>query len=154
MQIRAWLPEPTTGETFVSYYDVLTSGAGYLDLTEALETHDVVAGSALSPSVAFNSSSRQIYLQFSSSSTWSLSGSWGLNAPLNVWGNAGLTSNAVIRTPSPVLTNTHASGNSEVWGNSAVWGNSPFGATLQSGETAASGPPPRTLGSRASSEPL
>ena len=49
--------DPTTGQTYTSYYDLFTIGAGYLDVAAALANNDKApstVGSALSPSAVLN----------------------------------------------------------------------------------------------------
>lgn len=62
--------DPTTGESFVSYYDPFTVGAGYLDLAAALASHTVASGTALSPTVVYDSVSGAASLLADVSSAW------------------------------------------------------------------------------------
>ncbi|MGA7908257.1 MAG: S8 family serine peptidase, partial [Candidatus Sulfotelmatobacter sp.] len=103
--------DPTTGQTFTSYYDLFTVGAGYLDVDAALDNNDLApasVGSALSPTAAYNSSTGKVTVSNGNSSISSNSVVWGSSI---VWG-------------SSVVWGTNVSGNSVVWGTSVVWGSS------------------------------
>src|SRR5262249_39497544 len=73
--------DSTTGQSFVSTYDVFTVGAGYLDIAAALAGHGSSAA-ALSPSAAYNLLTGQVTLIVDPHSAWALDQSFG---PLNVW---------------------------------------------------------------------
>jgi len=108
--------DPVTGQTFTSYYDMFTVGAGYIDVTAALANNDkapATSGSALSPHAVVNSNG-----------TVSLvNGNSAVVASSVVWGNSVLWGNSVI-------WGTNVSGNSVIWGTAAatassvVWGTS------------------------------
>lgn len=103
--------DTTTGQTFTSYYDIFTVGAGYLDVAAALNSNDLTsgtAGSALSPSAVYNPVTGTVSLVNGSSVVWGTSVVWGSSV---VWGNS-------------VVWGTNVSGNSVVWGTSVVWGSS------------------------------
>jgi serine protease AprX len=95
--------DPTTGLTYLSYYDIFTVGAGYLDIEAALASKALASGTALSPTAVYNSSTDSIGMVMASSAIWGNSSVWGVSA---VWGNSAV------------------GGNSTVWGTRAVWGNS------------------------------
>ncbi|HLW77344.1 MAG TPA: S8 family peptidase, partial [Bryobacteraceae bacterium] len=46
--------DPTTNQTFIDFYDILTVGAGYVDVQAALNNFDQVWAPATSPSVYYN----------------------------------------------------------------------------------------------------
>ena len=101
----------TTGQTFTSYYDIFTVGAGYLDVAAALGNNDLAppaVGSAVSPSALYDSSTGTVSLVNGSSVVWGTSVVWGSSV---VWGNS-------------VVWGTNVSGSSVVWGTSVVWGSS------------------------------
>jgi len=103
--------DPTTGETYTSYYDVFTVGAGYLDVAAALGNTDLASskvGAALSPAASYNSSTGKVTLTNGSSTIDSSSVVWASSA---VWGTS-------------VVWGTNVSGSSVVWGTSVVWGSS------------------------------
>jgi len=101
--------DPTTGQTFTSYYDLFTVGAGYVDLGAALASTDkapATIGSALSPTAVFNSSDGTVSLTNGNSTIDPSSVVWGTSV---VWG-------------SSVVWGANVSGSSVVWGTSVVWG--------------------------------
>jgi serine protease AprX len=75
--------DPVTGQAYVSYYDVFTVGAGYLDIQAALNNTDVAVGNALSPTVTFDSASGNVYLISAARSVWGTTSLW---ATRSVWG--------------------------------------------------------------------
>ena len=102
--------DPTTGQTYTSYYDLFTVGAGYVDLAAALGNTDrtsSVVGAALSPSATYNSNGT-VTVSNGNSTIASSSVVWGTSV---VWG-------------SSVVWGTNVSGSSVVWGTSVVWGSS------------------------------
>lgn len=101
--------DPTTGQTYTSFYDLFTVGAGYVDMAAAMANTDKApawAGSALSPSAAYNSSTHAVTLSNGNSTVASSSVVWGTSV---VWG-------------SSVVWGANVSGSSVVWGSSIVWG--------------------------------
>src|SRR5258708_11184257 len=89
--------DTTTGQTYTSYYDLFTVGAGYLDLGAALATNDLASptvASALSPTAVANSSTGRVSLSN---------------------GNATVASSLVVW------------GTTWVWGSSVVWGRNDSG---------------------------
>jgi len=51
-----------TGISYSSQYDIFTVGAGYLDIPAALASNDLAAGSAQSPTAAYDSATGSVYL--------------------------------------------------------------------------------------------
>jgi serine protease AprX len=101
--------DTTTGQTFTSFYDVFTVGAGYLDVAAALNNTDLApaaAGSAVSPSAVYNPLTGTVSIVNGSSVVWGTSVVWGSSV---VWGNS-------------VVWGTNVKGSSVVWGTSVVWG--------------------------------
>jgi len=106
--------DPVTGQTYTSYYDAFTIGAGYLDLQAALANDDVAPsnlGSALSPWVGYNTRTNGVTVSNGNSQIAGSSVVWGIS---HVWGTS-------------VVWGGNMSGSSVVWGTSVVWGiqNSP-----------------------------
>jgi serine protease AprX len=107
--------DPSTGNTYVSYYDVFTIGAGYVDLAAALASTDTARGNAMSPTAVLNSTGN-VYLTKNSSSTWGTSSAW---TPVAVYG------------PSQMMSG----GTSVMWGaggpggSSVMWGATNDGGT-------------------------
>jgi len=141
--------DPATGNTYVSYYDVFTVGAGYVDLAAALASNDTAKGTAMSPTAVL-SSNGNVYLTRDSSSTWGTSSAW---TPVAVYGPAEMTSGgtsvmwgAAGPGGSSVMWGaTNDGGTSVMWGatndagTSVMWGASNDGGT--SVMWGASGPP-------------
>ena len=103
--------DPTTGITYTSQYDVFTVGAGYLDVAAALNNTDMApatAGSAMSPTAAYDSTTSTVYLVNGSSVVWGTSVMWGSSV---VWGTS-------------VIWGTNTAGQSVLWGTSVCWGTS------------------------------
>jgi serine protease AprX len=103
--------DTTNGQTYTSYYDLFTVGAGYLDLGAALANNDLApssVGSALSPTAVYNPSTGTVSLSNGNTTVASSSVVWGTSV---VWG-------------SSVVWGANVSGSSVVWGTSVVWGSS------------------------------
>src|SRR5437660_6083019 len=64
--------DPTTGLTYVDYYDIFTVGAGYLDIEGALLNRNVVPPTftAQSPTAAYDSTSGSVYVVSDASVVW------------------------------------------------------------------------------------
>jgi serine protease AprX len=99
---------PSTGITYNEQYDIFTVGAGYANVYNALTSTALAPsnlGAAVSPSVAYNSTTGQVYLANGSSVVWGSSIVWSTSV---VWGTS-------------VIWGTNTSGQSVVWGSSVVW---------------------------------
>ena len=111
--------DPMTGQTFVSQYDILTIGAGYLDLAAALANRDIATGTALSPIARYDAASGNVYLVYDPSSTWDgadpYSGS-RVGGARAVW-----RTNSVSGFRAVWGTDTIGADRA-VWGTQAVWG--------------------------------
>ncbi len=107
--------DPSTGNTYVDYYDVFTVGAGYVDIAAALANTDLAKGNAMSPTAVLDPSGN-VYLTRDSSSTWGTSSAW---TPVAIYG------------PSEMLSG----GTSVMWGavgpggSSVMWGATNEGGT-------------------------
>jgi serine protease AprX len=122
--------DPSTGITYVDYYDIFTIGAGYLDVWAALNDTDLApasAGSALSPTAVFNTSTNQVTMTSASSviwgrsSTWSTSVVWGTSV---IWGTTTTGQSVLWGASTAVWNNSLSSGFSVLWGSHALWGHS------------------------------
>jgi serine protease AprX len=113
--------DPVSGNTYLSYYDVFTVGAGYVDLAAALTNTDVAKGSAMSPTAAYSTRTDSVYLSRDASSTWGTSSAW---TPYAVYGSAQFTSGGT----SVMWGATGPGGTSVMWGatnsggTSVMWG--------------------------------
>ncbi|MBV8897945.1 MAG: S8 family peptidase [Acidobacteriaceae bacterium] len=135
-----------TGATYVSYYDLFTVGAGYLDLAAAVNSSYLPFGSSASPTASFNASEKTIIVNFSPLSAWDFFGS---SIASQVWGNALSLGASGVSGQLGSLTNQLSStsgiwatsaiwGASGVWGTSALWGASAiWGASSNSSATSA-----------------
>jgi serine protease AprX len=142
--------DPTSGNTYVDYYDVFTVGAGYVDLAAALNSSDTANGNAMSPVAVLNSTNGNVYLTRNALSTWGSSSAWtpaavyGPSAFLSggtsvMWGASGPGGTSVMWGA------TNDGGTSVMWGatndagTSVMWGATNDGGT--SVMWGASGPP-------------
>ena len=107
--------DAVTGQTYTSYYDIFTIGAGYLDLKAAFSNALLVPTglTAISPVANYNSANGDVELAFDSSSVFSDKAMWGASSLASnkaMWGASGVWSNAVL------------SGSKAMWGASSGWG--------------------------------
>ena len=129
--------DPTTGQSYIDFYDMFTVGAGYIDIEGALNSRDIANGSAASPSVVYNPWTQQAYLVTTNSEIWSQAANrnvvWGSG---NVWGtNVVWGSSEFVGATSAVQRGNVVWGSSGDWGTSAVWGtNVVWGSTSGNGE--------------------
>jgi serine protease AprX len=123
--------DPVTGQTFVSQYDMLTIGAGYLDLGAALANKDLATGTAMSPTATYDPASGNVYLVYDPSSTWNdtdvysgeavggTRGAWGTQT---VWGTAVVSADKGVWGSQAVWGSSSVAGFQAVWGSKGVWG--------------------------------
>jgi serine protease AprX len=107
--------DSATGQTYTSYYDVFSVGAGYLDLAEALKAVNLVPTglSAMSPTCVYDSQSGSVSLDFDASSVFSNKATWGagtISSNKAMWGASGVWGSSVV------------DGSKAMWGASAIWG--------------------------------
>jgi serine protease AprX len=106
--------DTTTGQSYTSYYDIFTMGAGYLDLKAALAlVNQVPKGlTALSPMASYDDANGDIELSFDPSSVFSNSTAGaGSSASTNqtLWGSSSTWSQSVLV------------GNTAMWDAGSVW---------------------------------
>ncbi len=122
--------DDSTGQSYTSYYDVFTVGAGYLDMAAALANHDKVMGNALSPTASYNPADGNVYLVFDPSSTWNQTSSsvqatsaiasvWSAQM---VWGSTAVSANRAVWGKGTVWSNSGVSGFNGIWSTCGVWG--------------------------------
>lgn len=123
--------DPVTGQTFVSQYDILTIGAGYLDIAAALANKDFATGTAMSPTLTYDPSSGNVFLVYDPSSTWNdtdvyaglavggTKGAWGTQT---VWGTAVVDADKGVWGSQAVWGTSSVAGFQAVWGSKGVWG--------------------------------
>jgi serine protease AprX len=115
--------DPTTGQSYLSYYDIFTVGAGYLDIAAALADTDVASASAQSPFVMENSDGTATFVA-PNGAVWSTRGVWGTQ---EVWGTRGVWGTQVdvaaqgVWGASVTLDDSLASALRGVWGTQGVW---------------------------------
>jgi len=113
--------DPSTGNTYVDYYDVFTVGAGYVDLAAVLNSTDVAYGNAMSPTAVLDNRSGSVYLTRNAGSTWGASKAW---TPAAVYGPSAFLSGGT----SVMWGATGPGGTSVMWGatndggTSVMWG--------------------------------
>jgi serine protease AprX len=108
--------DPVSGNAYVSYYDIFTVRAGYLDLQAAFQNiSSLPTGlTAMSPTAVYDSGSGQVTLSPNTSSRlWAMQAVWNLQS---------------------VYGSTNVSGTRAVWGKQAVWGKvADFGENILTG---------------------
>jgi serine protease AprX len=130
--------DPVTNQSFTSYYDIFTIGAGYLDVQAALNSTKTSNLPALSPSVSLHPGTSQVQLAgvtganvvWGSTDIWSTNVVWGTNV---IWG-----SNVVWGT-NVVWGSSVDTGFNVIWGSNVVWGTS--SGLVDSVSTAINGEP-------------
>lgn len=105
--------DPSTGQTYTSYYDLFTIGAGYVDAAAVLANHDGALLSSVSPSASYDPISQKGYLIIPLTSNWKWLPQW---SPRLVWSNTAVPNGNAIWNASNVW------GSSGTWGTSIVWG--------------------------------
>ena len=105
--------DPSTGQTYTSYYDIFTIGAGYLDVAAALGNYDEAFLSSVSPTANYVPVSEKGYLVVPADSNWKWFPQWSVAV---VWGNTVLPNGSTIWNASDVW------GSSNTWGTSVAWG--------------------------------
>jgi len=114
--------DPGSGQSYTSFYDTFTIGAGYVDAAGALADYEKTNLSSVSPSASYNAFSDQASLVLPLTSNWRWSTEW---APQAVWGNI------VFPNGSTIWNASYAWSSSNTWGTSIAWGtNGPGGTSI------------------------
>jgi serine protease AprX len=136
------------GATYTSQYDIFTIGAGYLDVTAALNDTIKSAGLALTPKAVFDSNSGKVYVWLNwyaglpDYQTGSVAGAMPEGTTV-VWGSSLVWGTSIVWG-----TNVWVDGTSICWGTGIVWGTgSTSGTSIVWGATS-----PHTVGSSVASE--
>ena len=123
--------DSSAGITYTDYYDIFTIGAGYLDVTAALNNTDLApstAGSALSPTAIFNSATNQWYMSSAASVIWGQSPPWSASVVWGtavIWGTTTSSGQSVLwGTATTCWDATNSTGFSVIWDEHALWGHS------------------------------
>jgi serine protease AprX len=114
--------DASTGQTFTEQADLLTVGAGYLDIQAALANTDLApatAGSALSPIVAIDSNGNVVLLVNASSVLGNNSDGilWGTDA---VWGDGILWGTDSVNSDGILWGTNQNTGDGILWGTEVV----------------------------------
>ena len=121
--------DSVTGQSFVSQYDILTIGAGYLDLGAALANKDLATGTAMSPASYYDANSGNAYLMYDPSSTWddtdvyagrAVGGTQGVWSTQTVWGSFVVDANKALWGTKGLWGTDSVSGSRSIWGQN-VW---------------------------------
>lgn len=123
--------DPVTGQSYLSYYDLFTVGAGYVDIAAALADYEETFLSSVSPSASYNAATGQGRLVVPLMSNWQWLPQW---FPAQVWGNT------VLPSGNAIWNSSYAWGSSGDWGSSISWGTSgPSGSSISWGTNGPSG---------------
>jgi serine protease AprX len=113
--------DPTTGMSYVDFYDIYTIGAGYADTYKAVTNQQTSTGYAYSPTVVWNPITSTAILTNSVGSLWN-NGNWSI---ANVWGTQvvqGIGGTSAAWGDGGIWGSSAAWGDSGIWGTSAAWG--------------------------------
>ena len=113
--------DPTTGNTYTSFYDIFTIGAGYLDIWAALNNSDVVTPgeSALSPTANYDPNTGLVTVNTGGSTVWSNTLLWGSNL---VWGSTVFVSGSNVIWGSNLVWGSKLAATDALWGTTLLWG--------------------------------
>lgn len=126
---RSYFPATSSvsadGVTYVANYDVFTVGAGYLDISKAIQAArvndgSVPSGTAMSPIATYNASTGTVAAVIDPSALWKLSGPW---SAFGVYGgNAFLSGSdsAAVWGVTPLWTNDDPDGATALWGKTGT----------------------------------
>jgi serine protease AprX len=108
--------DPSTGQSYTSFYDVFTIGAGYVDIATVLADYEKTFLTSASPRAGYNRASQQGYFVLPATSNWAWFPQWSTTA---VWGTTVLPNNGTT-----IWNASTAWGSSSNWGTSIAWGTS------------------------------
>ncbi len=114
--------DPTTGQTYTSFYDAFTIGAGYIDVAAALGDYEEAYLSSVSPSASYNAVSNQGHFVLPLTSNWRWLPQWSTS---DVWGSTVLPNGGTnIWNANDVWASSSSWGTSIAWGTSGTCGTS------------------------------
>ena len=114
--------DPTTGQSFTSFYDAFTIGAGYIDVAAALGDYEEAFLSSVSPSASYDPVSKQGFFVLPLTSNWRWFPQWSTS---NVWGSTVLPNGGTnIWNANDVWSSSSSWGTSIAWGTSGTCGTS------------------------------
>ena len=126
--------------SYTSYNDLLTVGAGYLDIQASVADAEATAGAlptgyALSPKVKLDATSGMMYLRFAQNSIWTTDSTWSPNAIYGsaqfqpttdgstfAWGNGTLDGSTFIWGRASLSGSTFIWGRADLSGSTFIWG--------------------------------
>jgi serine protease AprX len=141
--------------SYTSYNDLLTVGAGYLDIQAtvtdaAANAATLPTGYALSPSVNLDPTTGSMYLVFAQNSLWTYDTTWApsavygsaqfqsaANGSTIPWGNGTVNGSTFIWGRASVAGSTFIWGRSDVSGETFIWGRDAGVASSTSGPATA-----------------
>lgn len=101
--------DPVTGVAYTSQYDIFTVGAGYLDITAALNNIERPFGRAVSPWAVYDSVTKKINILTGDSIAWGESVAWGDSI---AWGDSVAWGDSTTQAFT------------SIWSSSVAWGDS------------------------------
>jgi serine protease AprX len=138
--------DPISGAKYISHYDALTVGAGYLDIQATLNNalnmgSTLPTGTAMSPVVTFNAITGDVTLVTDQTALWGRTSLWGAAA---VYGQnafqVGPAGTTALWGRSVLSGASDTSGFTALWGTTALWGRAtPDAATALWGRSIVSG---------------
>jgi serine protease AprX len=123
--------DPSVGQSFTSFYDLFTIGAGYVDAAAALSNEEQTLLSSASPSAVYDPITQNGHFVAPLTSNWKWFPEW---SPGLVWGNTVLPNASVIWNSSNVWESSNTWGASIVWGTDGSWNTSIVWGTSGDGE--------------------
>lgn len=118
--------DPTSGLTYVDYYDIFTVGAGYLDLAAAMSAITTVpaVGAAISPTAIYDPTTTIVTLSYDASSVFAIAAT-GVEAAFGaqaVWSSSELTANKCLWGASGDTASRALWGAATDTASKALWG--------------------------------
>jgi serine protease AprX len=113
--------DAVTGQAYVSYYDIFTIGAGYLDVQAALQNINSVptGANALSPVAIYDPATGIVNLSSDAMSLWATRAMWGAQT---VWGSSVVSGTKAMWGAGVVWGTTTTASSSTTYGTKALWG--------------------------------
>jgi serine protease AprX len=113
--------------SYTDYYDILTVGAGYVDVAAALASiNSVPAGAtAMSPTANYDPFSGDVTLSYDPSSLWANQSLWGAKSlwgAQSLWGSSVLSDNKCLWGAQSIWGANSTSASKSLWGAQSLWG--------------------------------
>jgi serine protease AprX len=116
--------DSASGQTYTSYYDLFTVGAGYIDLKAAMAAiKQVPSGvTAVSPVANYDGTTGDVNLSFDPSSIFANKALWGTDT---IFGSSVVTGNKALWGTQAVWgASSSNSSEKALWGTKSLWGTS------------------------------